>query len=447
MIILVACVAAVSGFLFGFDEGVIAGAEASLSKTFDMTPALAGFMTAAVPLGALLGAFIAGRLADRFGRKRILVAAACAFFFGSLLAAISSTVFHLIAARLILGLAIGVAGMVSPLYISETADAKRRGALVATYQLAITLGIVSAYGVGYALAQGGHWRWMFASGAIPALVLLAGALCVPESPRWLALKGKTEGARTNLLRLRKGNVSLVDAEMAEMLSVSAGEKVGRLSDLFARSVRPAVIAALGLYLLQQFSGINAVIYYAPIIIKEAGVSVASNALLATVGVGAVNVLFTVVAMWLIDRVGRRSLLFVGFIGTALSLATLSIAVAWGGHGSGYIAIFALLTYIAAFAVSLGPIPHIIMSEVFPLALRGHGMSTASVMNWGSNFLVVLTFPIALQAVGISAVMGFFGVVCALGLFFSLRYVPETKGLPLEEIERRLEAGNLVRPSS
>ena len=145
--------------------------------------------------------------------------------------------------------------------------------------------------------------------------------------------------------------------------------------------------------------------------------------------------------------GRRSLLFVGFIGTALSLATLSIAVAWGGHGSGYIAIFALLTYIAAFAVSLGPIPHIIMSEVFPLALRGHGMSTASVMNWGSNFLVVLTFPIALQAVGISAVMGFFGVVCALGLFFSLRYVPETKGLPLEEIERRLEAGNLVRPSS
>jgi SP family galactose:H+ symporter-like MFS transporter len=446
MIVLVASIAAIAGFLFGFDEGVIAGAEESLSKTFSMSPSMAGFMTAAVPLGALLGAVVAGRLADRFGRKRILGGAAIAFLFGSLLAAIASSVFHLIAARLILGLAIGIAGMVAPLYISETADAKRRGALVATYQLAITLGIVSAYGVGYALASGGHWRWMFASGAIPAAVLLLGALSVPESPRWLALKGKTDKARANLMRLRKGDAAVVDAEMQEMLTVSKGEHVGRFSQLFSRAVRPAVIAALGLYLLQQLSGINAVIYYAPIIFSESGVDSGSSALLATVGVGAVNVLFTVVAMWLIDRLGRRSLLIIGFIGTALALGALAIAVAWDGPGSDTIAIASLLVYIAAFAISLGPVPHIMMSEVFPLSLRGHGMSTASVMNWGSNFLVVLTFPIALHAVGISVVMGFFGVVCVLGLLFSLRYVPETKGLPLEEIERRLEAGNLVRPT-
>lgn len=212
-------------------------------------------------------------------------------------------------------------------------------------------------------------------------------------------------------------------------------------------MRPAVIAALGLYFLQQLSGINAVIYYAPIIFADAGVSSASTALLATVGVGVVNVAFTVIAMWLIDRLGRRSLLFVGFIGTALALGCLAGAVAWDGPGSDYIAIASLLVYIAAFAIGLGPIPHIMMSEVFPLALRGQGMATASVVNWGCNFLVVLMFPIALAATNISVVMGFFGVVCALGLFFSMRFVPETKGLPLEEIERRLEAGNLMRPSS
>jgi len=447
MIVLVACVAAIAGFLFGFDEGVIAGAEESLAKTFTMSPALLGFMTAAVPLGALVGAMAAGRLSDILGRRRILLVAAIAFTVGSLLAAAAANVELLIAARIILGLAIGVAGMVAPLYISETADAERRGALVATYQLAITLGIVSAYGVGYALAEGGHWRWMFATGAVPAIILFLGALRLPESPRWLALKGDTDKARASLMRLRGNDAAAVEMEMTNMLDVSTGEHKSHWRDLFARAVRPALIVALGLYLLQQLSGINAVIYYAPIIFSASGIDSTSGALLATVGVGAVNVLFTVVAMWLIDRLGRRSLLFIGFMGTTVSLATLAIAVAWDGPGSHYIAIGALLVYIAAFAVSLGPIPHIMMSEIFPLALRGQGMATASVVNWGSNFLVVLTFPIALNALGISWVMGFFGVICALGLLFSIRFVPETKGLELEEIERRLEAGNLMRPTS
>ncbi|MBT6204753.1 MAG: sugar porter family MFS transporter, partial [Rhodospirillaceae bacterium] len=424
MIVLVACIAAIAGFLFGFDEGVIAGAEESLSATFPMSPSLKGFMTAAVPLGALIGAFAAGRLANMLGRRRILIVAAIAFTVGSILAGAAGNLELLILARIILGLAIGVAGMVAPLYISETADAKRRGALVATYQLAITLGIVSAYAVGYVLAEGGHWRWMFASGAVPAVALLLGALRLPESPRWLALKGDMEKVRASLMRLRSNDTAAVEQEMTDMQAVSVGEHKSRWHDLFARSVRPAVIAALGLYVLQQLSGINAVIYYAPIIFADAGVDSSSTALLATVGVGVINVAFTVVSMWLIDRLGRRSLLIGGTIGTALSLATLAIAVAWDGPGSDYIAIGALFVYITAFAISLGPIPHIMMSEVFPLALRGQGMATASVINWGSNFLVVLMFPIALSAVGISWVMGFFGVVCALGLLFSLRYVPE-----------------------
>ncbi len=202
----------------------------------------------------------------------------------------------------------------------------------------------------------------------------------------------------------------------------------------------------GLYLLQQLSGINAVIHYAPIIFSESGIGSSSAALLATVSVGVVNVLFTVVAMWLIDRLGRRTLLVVGFIGTALSLGALAIAVAWDGIGSETIAVASLLIYIAAFAVSLEPVPYIMMSKIFPHALRGHGMSTASVMNWGSNFLVVLMFPVVLHATNTSFVMGFFGMACALGLFFSLRYVPEIKELPLEGIERRLEVGSPVHPA-
>jgi len=220
MIVLVACVAAIAGFLFGFDEGVIAGAEKSLSASFPMTPAMSGFMTAAAPLGALVGAIFAGRLADRFGRRRVLIIASVTFAIGSVLSATAPNVEFLIGARIILGLAIGVAGMVAPLYISETADPERRGALVATYQLAITLGIVSAYGVGYILAEGGHWRWMFATGTVPAVILLLGALRVPESPRWLALKGNMDQARINLMRLRSNDAAVVDQEMADMLSVS-----------------------------------------------------------------------------------------------------------------------------------------------------------------------------------------------------------------------------------
>ena len=254
MIVLVACVATIAGFLFGFDEGVIAGVEASLEANFMMSPSLEGFMKAAVPLGALAGAVVAGRLSDALGRRRILIIAAITFAAGSVLAAVSPNVEVLIAARLVLGLAIGVAGMVAPLYISEIADAERPGALVTTYQLAITLGIVSAYGVGYALTNGGHWRWMFATGAVPAVILLLGALRVPESPRWLALKGDIERARANLARLRDSDGPEVEQELTEMMSVSTGHADSHWRDLLERSersVRPAVIAALGLYALQQ----------------------------------------------------------------------------------------------------------------------------------------------------------------------------------------------------
>lgn len=446
MIYMVAAIAAMAGFLFGFDEGVIAGAEASLIQTFPMSPFVQGFMTAAVPLGALVGAVFAGRISDRYGRRKVLLVAAIIFFVGSLLAAAAQSVVELTVARLMLGVAIGVAGMVAPLYLSETADSRRRGRLVATYQLAITIGIVVAYFVDYILVEVG-WRAMFACGAVPALALFVGAIVLPESPRWLALRGRLDEARGVLLRLRENDAALVEAELANIASVTGGAPAGRWADLASRRVRPAVIAAFGLYILQQFSGINAVIYYAPSIFLSTGFESHSATILATVGVGAVNVAMTLVAMWLIDRLGRRKLLFIGLTGTALSLAAIAATAAWAGPAWSFLSVIALMFYIGAFAVSLGPVPHIIMSEVFPLALRGRGMALASIANWGCNYIVVLLFPVALASIGISGVMLAFGIVCTLGLIFTLRYVPETRGVTLEEIERRLDEGHLVRSSA
>lgn len=444
MIFLVAGIAAMAGFLFGFDEGVIAGAEESLVQTFPMTPFIQGFMTAAVPLGALFGAVLAGRIADRYGRRRVLLAAAVVFFVGSLLAAAAQSVVELTLARLMLGVAIGVSGMVAPLYLSESADSRRRGMLVATYQLMITIGILVAYFVDYILIEVG-WRAMFACGAVPALLLFVGSLVIPESPRWLALRGRIEEARAVLMRLRRGDTATVVAELASIDSVTHGQKA-RFRDLFSRRIRPAALAAFGLYVFQQLSGINAVIYYAPSIFANTGFESHSATLLATVGVGTVNVLATIVALWLIDRLGRRPLLFIGLSGTVVSLAAIAATVTWGGPEWAFVSVIGLMVYIAAFAISLGPVPHVMMSEVFPLALRGRGMGLASVANWGFNYVVVLLFPVALAGLGIGAVMAAFGVVCLVGIVFTLRFVPETKGVTLEEIERRLDAGNLVKPA-
>ena len=445
MIYVVAAIAAMAGFLFGFDEGVIAGAQPSLTATFTLSPFMDGFMTAAVPLGALFGAVLAGRLSDRFGRRRVLLGASVVFFAGSLIAATAGSVAVLTAARVMLGVAIGVAGMVAPLYLSETADARRRGAFVATYQLLITVGIVTAYFADYLLEMLG-WRYMFACGMVPALVLFVGSLNLPESPRWLALRGDMARARASLVRLRGGDNAAVENELAEIQAVSTADTGhGRWADLASRRLRPAAVAALGLYILQQLSGINAVIYYAPIIFKDTGVESTSADVLATVGVGVVNVVMTIVAMWLVDRLGRRRLLYIGLVGTVLSLAALAAIASWGGEGLAYLSVIAVMVYIGAFAISLGPVPHIMMSEVFPLSLRAKGMGVASVANWGSNFIIVLLFPVALAAVGISAVMIFFAVVCLLGLYFTLRYVPETRGVPLEDIERRLDENRLLVP--
>lgn len=441
MIYFLATVAAIAGLLFGYDEGVIAVASPSLERDYPMSSLEHGFMTATVPLGALAGALVAGRLTGDWGRRRVLMAAALLFAVGALGAAAAGAVWMLIVARLVLGLAIGVAAVVAPLYIAESAPMTIRGALVSTYQLAITVGILLSYLTGLAISGAGSWRIMFALGAVPGVVFLAGLLALPESPRWLVLRGREAEAATALRRLR-GRDWDTEAEIVAIRAIAARETSANrgVSELFSPWMRPALVVGAGLFFLQQLSGINAVIYYAPTIFSHAGLGSESTRVLATVGVGLVNFLVTILAMGLIDRLGRRSLLVMGFAGTAATLLLIAAGAALPGLLPPWVMVLALLAYIASFAISLGPLPHLMMSEVFPLSVRGAGMSLASVSNWGFNFLVVLLFPVLLNGIGLAGVFGMFGIVCLAGIVFTAARVPETRGVSLEHIEAHLRAG-------
>jgi len=441
MIYFLAAVAAIAGFLFGYDEGVIAVARPLLDKDFTMSAAVGGFMTAAVPLGALVAASVAGRITDRFGRRRVLMAAAALFAVGALIAAGITAIWMLVAARLVLGLAIGLAAVVAPLYISETAPFAIRGSLVSTYQLAITVGILVSYLTGLVITGAGMWRHMFGLGAVPGVLFLIGLAFLPESPRWLILKGLPDGARASLLRLR-GRGWNVDGELDEMVRTAqaeAGRKIGYRA-LLDPAIRPALVVGIGLFFLQQLSGINAVIYYAPEIFSHAGFDSASTQTLATVGIGTVNFLTTILAMFLIERAGRRSLLIVGFAGAATTMLVIALAVINPTLVPSWVVILVLLLYIASFAISLGPLPHVMMSEIFPLRVRGPGMSMASISNWGFNFVVVFAFPVMLAGPGLAFTFTIFAVVCLGGILFTLMRVPETTGHSLEAIEIHLMSG-------
>ena len=367
--------------------------------------------------------------------------AAAVFAVAALVAAAMTSISDLVWARLFLGLAVGTAAVAAPLYIAEAAPLETRGAMVSTYQLAITFGILAAYVAGYTLAGGNAWRLMFGLGAVPAIVLLVGLFFMPETPRWLALKGRLAEAKASILFLR-GTGAHVDRELEE-IDRSAREdadRKGGYAVLFEPAIRPALIVGMGLFLLQQLSGINAVIYYAPEIFIQAGFNQGETERLATVGVGTVNFLTTILAMYLIDRIGRRRLLVAGFLGTGIAMLAIALAVVYSTLIPSWVVIAALLLYIAAFAISLGPLPFVLMSEIFPLRARAEGMSLASISNWGFNFMVVFTFPVMLAGPGLAFTFTLFAIICLSGVVFTLRRVPETTGHSLEEIEAHLASG-------
>jgi SP family galactose:H+ symporter-like MFS transporter len=438
-----AAISALGGMLFGYDTGVISGAILFISKDFSLTQLQVEIVVSCVLIGALIGAMTGGILADRFGRRRVIIATATLFVAGAIVTALSPTFTLLIAGRIIVGAAIGVASFTTPLYISEVSPVKIRGRLVSINQVALTSGIVISYLVDYALVDIQGWRWMFGFAAVPAAILAVGMFRLPESPRWLVSKNLIDSARTVLERIRR--TKDVGTELDDIQS-SLAVQSGGWRDLFTPLIRPALIVGVGLAILQQITGINTVIYYAPMIFEFTGAKSASASILATIGVGVVNVAMTVVALLLVDRMGRRPLLLIGLTGMIIGLGVLGLAFQLPSlSGSlGWIAEISLMLYVGAFAIGLGPVFWLLISEIYPLKIRGVAMSVATSANWGANLFVALTFLTLIQATGRSSTFWIYGLVGVGAWLFTWFYIPETKGRSLEDIESHWRAGKHPR---
>jgi sugar porter (SP) family MFS transporter len=439
LLILLAVLAAMFGFLFGTDIGVISGALPFLTKEFSFTAQSEGFMTGAVPFGAIFGAIVALLTVDRFGRRPVLIFSSILFAAGSLAAALALGVWSLTAARLIIGMAIGVSSLVAPMYLAEIAPARIRGAVVSAFQLMITIGILSAFVVDWAFSYSGSWRYMLGFSLIPACVCLAGILKAPESPRWLVLAGREKEAQDVLKSVQPDITNeRLDKIVGEIENSHpedpAEESWSKFKD---PRLRGLLIFSVVAFFLQQFSGINVILNYAPQILEKAGLSGIANELVATAGIGALNVLVTLISMAVVDKVGRRPLFIFGFAGAFVSLVLISVLFGLDNANLAWLTLVALFAFIFFFAISLGPLPWLYMSELFPLALRGKGMAVASLSNWSCNFLVVFLFPALAAGLGEAMTFGLFALCCAFGLWFAWSFAPETRGVSLEEIDQSI----------
>jgi sugar porter (SP) family MFS transporter len=434
-VVMTAAIAGLGGLLFGYDTGIIASALLFVKKDFDLSGFEQGMVVSAVPVGAIFGAAIAGQAADRLGRRLTIISSAVVFIIGALASAASPDLAVLVIARVLLGVAVGLASANAPVYISEVAPPDARGRLVSYFQLSVTVGILVAYLVGLAFSGIDGWRWMLGLGAVPALALGIGMLEMPQSPRWLVMVGQDYAARKVLQKIRRDDEEAITQELEEIKGSIEAEP-GGWRDLLQPSVRAALVIGVGLAVLQQVTGINTVIYYAPTIIQFTGINGNSAAIVASLGVGVINIAATIVALRLIDREGRRPLLMVGVTGMVIALFTLGLAFL-GNAGSTFISVVAigsLMAYVAAFAISLGPIFWLMNSEIYPLNVRSKAAGVGTMANWTSNFVISLTFLPLIDLLGRTGAFWAYGAVGVLTLWFCWKMVPETKDRELEEIE-------------
>jgi len=425
-------IATIGGLMFGFDIAIISGAVPFIQPYFGWDELQLGWGVSSLLVGAIIGAFGSGVLTDRYGRKMILLFVALFFAFSCAATAVATSSVFFIMARLMGGLAVGAASVLSPMYVAEVAPAKNRGTLVAIYQLTIVLGILISYTINYSLHElENNWRWMFATGVIPSVLFFIGLFFIPESPRWLYKAGRKSEALVVLTRI--GGSEMAKLEIAEIAeSYKSHTTSATIAELFRPSSRKVVAIGFVLAVFVQISGINTVIDYAPKILLSAGVEI-KNALLQTSLIGLINGLFTLIAIFIIDKVGRRMLYLVGSIGMTVTLLMLALSFYLGL--SGIFILICILLFIAFFASCIGPAFWTLVSEMFPNRIRGKAIAFASFTQWFFNFLVILLFPHFLASIGGAATFLFLAVMSFVQWLFCYLYLPETKGKSLEEIEQ------------
>lgn len=445
LVIVIAAIASTGGLLFGFDTGVISGAIPFLEQHFTLTDSQIENITAFGLIGAVIGALFGGRITDILGRKKVILASAVIFATGAWWSGHSTSVTELLLSRLYLGLAIGVSSFAVPLYIAEISPTKIRGILVSLFQLLITVGILVSFITDYAIADNSNlesWRMMFYVGIIPAMILLIGVFFLPETPRWLMSKGREDDSRKVLEKIE--SPELVETAISQMKQdLELDKQQAGWKELGKPWMRNALIIAMGIMFFQQFVGINTVIYYSPKIFQKAGFVGNEGSIAPSIIVGVVNVLFTVISLFLIDKIGRRKIYFIGTSGIVVSLVLMGFSFALAdqmGDMAKWMLVGSMLIYIAFFAISLGPLGWLIISEVFPLKARGVGASIGSLSNWGFNTLVVWTFFKLMNFLGDAQVFWFFAVIGVIGLIWGNKFIPETKGVTLEKIEEHWRQG-------
>jgi sugar porter (SP) family MFS transporter len=434
-VVFAAALVAVGGSLFGYDAGVISGAILFIRESFGLDTGQVELVVSVAVVGAVFGSIASGPLTDRFGRRPILLAAAATFIVGALISTLAANLAELVTGRLLVGVAIGVTSYTVPLYISELAPPQSRGWLVSLNQLAVTSGILVGYLLDFALSSSGQWRWMIGLAVLPASILALGLAFLPDTPRWLIRSGQVDKARSVLQRVL--GPDHVSAEL-EHLRASTDAPSGGWADLVASDTRTPLLVGIGLAILQQVTGINAVVYYAPTLFQGSGIPSASGAILATAGLGLINVVMTIVAMLMLDRLGRRPLLLGSLLGMAVSMAILGlgfrIAPSSDDSRLAFLSVTCLMVYVGAFAVGLGPVFWLLIAEIFPMRARGVAMSVATAANWAANLLISSTFLTLMQALGPASVFWLFSGIALAAWLLVYRLVPETRGRSLEEIE-------------
>lgn len=429
-------ISALGGYLFGFDFAVISGSLPFLKTEFGLNAWAEGFVTGSLALGCIAGCLFAGHIADRYGRRPGLLVAAGIFAFSSIGMALSPGLSLFILMRFCAGIGVGMSSMLSPLYIAEISPAAIRGRNVAINQLTIVLGILVTNLINYKLAGNGpsSWREMFGAGVVPSALFFTGVLFLPESPRWLISAGRKDQAMTTLRKI--GSESFADDTMKAVVKSLENTRRETFSAVFDKSVRPAVLVGITLAVFQQFCGINVVFNYTSTIFKSVGASL-DKQLLETIAIGVVNTIFTILAMWQVDRLGRKPLILAGSLG--LSIIYVLLAFSLKIHADTAIISVLVLMAIALYSSSLAPVTWVLISEIFPNHIRGKATSFTIVCLWGAYFILVFTFPILAEKLGTYGPFYLYAVICLSGFIFILKKVRETKGQTLEQLEHNFSA--------